>query len=57
MKKVAFITGANRGIGFETSRKLAEQGVQVIMGSRNLEKGKRLLKNFLLMELKLTLSV
>ena len=41
MKKVAFITGANRGIGFETSRKLAEQGVQVIMGSRNLEKGKK----------------
>ena len=41
MKKVAFITGANRGIGFETSRKLIEQGIQVIMGSRDLEKGKK----------------
>ena len=39
MKKVAFITGANRGIGFETSKKLAETGVQVILGSRDLNKG------------------
>ena len=39
MKKVAFITGANRGIGFETSKKLAETGVQVIIGSRDLNKG------------------
>ena len=40
MKKVAFISGANRGIGFETSKKLAETGVQVILGSRDLNKGK-----------------
>ena len=39
MEKVAFITGANRGIGFETSKKLAETGVQVILGSRDLNKG------------------
>ena len=40
MEKVAFITGANRGIGFETSKQLAQTGVQVILGSRDLNKGK-----------------
>ena len=41
MKKVAFITGANRGIGFETSKKIAETGIKVILGSRDLDKGKK----------------
>ena len=41
MNKVAFITGANRGIGFETSKKLAEIGIKVILGSRDLAKGKK----------------
>ena len=27
MEKVAFISGANRGIGFETSKKLAKHGL------------------------------
>ena len=40
MEKVAFISGANRGIGFETSKKLAETGVKVILGSRDMSKGK-----------------
>lgn len=40
MEKVAFISGANRGIGFETSRQLAQTGVKVILGSRDLDKGK-----------------
>ena len=44
MKKVAFITGANRGIGFETSKKLGEAGVKVILGSRDLNKGKEAVK-------------
>ena len=39
MEKVAFISGANRGIGFETAKKLAEQGIKVILGSRDLNKG------------------
>jgi NAD(P)-dependent dehydrogenase (short-subunit alcohol dehydrogenase family) len=39
-KKVAFITGGNRGIGLETARQLAQTGVKVIIGSRNLEAGK-----------------
>src|ERR1700743_3300640 len=37
--KVAFITGANRGIGFETARELGEKGVNVIIGARDQAKG------------------
>jgi len=40
MERIAFITGANRGIGYETSKRLAEEGVKVILGSRDLNKGK-----------------
>ena len=35
-KKIALITGANRGIGFETAKQLGEQGVTVVLGSRKL---------------------
>ncbi|GGB83184.1 short-chain dehydrogenase [Flavobacterium suaedae] len=38
MKKV-LITGANKGIGLEMSKQLAQQGYYVYMGSRNLENG------------------
>jgi NAD(P)-dependent dehydrogenase (short-subunit alcohol dehydrogenase family) len=37
--KVAFITGANRGLGLETARELGKQGVHVVLGARDLEKG------------------
>jgi NAD(P)-dependent dehydrogenase (short-subunit alcohol dehydrogenase family) len=38
-KKVALITGANKGIGFETARQLGAQGITVLMGSRDVSKG------------------
>tara|TARA_B100000035_G_scaffold314343_1_gene330360 strand:- start:763 stop:1494 length:732 start_codon:yes stop_codon:yes gene_type:complete len=41
METVAFITGANRGIGFETSKQLAKKNTKVILGSRDLDKGKK----------------
>ena len=39
-KKVAFITGANRGLGLETARELGKLGIVVVIGSRDPEKGK-----------------
>ena len=44
MEKVAFITGANRGIGFETAKRLAESGIKVILGSRDFNKGEEAVK-------------
>lgn len=37
--KVAFITGANRGIGYETAKGLGELGITVVIGARDLAKG------------------
>lgn len=34
---IALVTGANRGLGFETSRQLAAQGVTVLMAGRNAD--------------------
>ena len=39
--KTALITGANKGIGFETARQLLQQGFYVYIGSRNLQNGVR----------------
>ena len=38
-KKIAVVTGANRGIGFEICRQLARNGVKVILTSRDVRKG------------------
>ncbi|WP_260704409.1 SDR family oxidoreductase [Edaphobacter flagellatus] len=38
-KKVALISGANKGIGLETARQLGRQGITVILGARDLAKG------------------
>ena len=39
-KKIGLVTGANKGIGFETARQLAKEGVTVIAAARNEAKGK-----------------
>ena len=35
--KVALITGANKGLGFEMSRQLAQQGLTVLIAARKLQ--------------------
>ncbi|HEY9857943.1 MAG TPA: SDR family oxidoreductase [Candidatus Obscuribacterales bacterium] len=38
-RKIAVVTGANRGLGLATSRQLAKQGVDVILTSRDATQG------------------
>jgi NAD(P)-dependent dehydrogenase (short-subunit alcohol dehydrogenase family) len=38
-RRVALVTGANRGIGLEIARQLADLGLRVIIGARDLARG------------------
>ncbi|MGD0886895.1 MAG: SDR family oxidoreductase [Thermodesulfovibrionales bacterium] len=42
--RIALVTGANKGLGAETSRQLARQGIKVLMGSRSGTRGKATFK-------------
>ncbi|HWA96631.1 MAG TPA: SDR family oxidoreductase [Terracidiphilus sp.] len=40
-QRIAFITGGNRGLGFQTALDLKSHGVHVVIGSRDREQGER----------------
>lgn len=44
MRKVALITGGNRGIGYEVSKQLAGKGFRVVLTARDPKKGKEALE-------------
>lgn len=38
-KRIALVTGANQGVGFQVAKELAANGLTVLVGSRKLERG------------------
>jgi len=38
-KRVALVTGANQGVGFQVAKELVAHGLTVLVGSRNFERG------------------
>jgi (+)-neomenthol dehydrogenase len=44
MKRIALVTGGNRGLGYETCLQLAKLGYYVILTARNMDKGKAAVK-------------
>ena len=38
-KRIALVTGANQGVGLQVARELVANGLTVLAGSRNFERG------------------
>lgn len=55
MKKVALVTGANKGLGLEMAKQLAQKGIQVILTARDPEKGAKAIKELELIGLNVEL--
>jgi NAD(P)-dependent dehydrogenase (short-subunit alcohol dehydrogenase family) len=51
-QKVAFITGANRGIGLETAKGLGELGIAIVLGTRDIAKGQAATKQLQALNMK-----
>ena len=44
MKKTAFITGANKGIGYGIAKHLGLSGWSIVLGARNAERAEKAIK-------------
>ncbi|MEL6626583.1 MAG: SDR family oxidoreductase [Bacteroidota bacterium] len=44
MESVAFITGANKGIGYEVARQLGKAGMKILLGARSRTRGSEALE-------------
>lgn len=51
---IALITGANKGIGFETARQLGQQGIHVIIGARDTARGEEAVQKLAEMDVEAT---
>lgn len=52
---LALITGANKGIGFETARQLGQQGIRVIIGARDKARGEEAVQKLAALDVQATL--
>ena len=41
MEKIALVSGANKGLGLEISKQLAQKGVRVVMAARDEQRGQK----------------
>ncbi|CAI1533338.1 SDR family oxidoreductase [Serratia proteamaculans] len=57
MTTTVLITGANKGLGYETARRLAERGWRVVLGARDPLRGEQAIQALALLGLKAELLV
>jgi len=51
---IALITGANKGIGFETARRLGQQGIHIIVGARDTARGEEAVQKLVALDVQAT---
>jgi NAD(P)-dependent dehydrogenase (short-subunit alcohol dehydrogenase family) len=56
-KRIALVTGANQGVGLQVAKELAANGVTVLLGSRNFERGEAAAREIGLRAIALQLDV
>ncbi|HEX6479048.1 MAG TPA: SDR family NAD(P)-dependent oxidoreductase [Ktedonobacteraceae bacterium] len=52
---LALITGANKGIGFETTRQLGQQGIHILIGARDTARGEEAVQKLAALNVQATL--
>jgi NAD(P)-dependent dehydrogenase (short-subunit alcohol dehydrogenase family) len=51
---IALITGANKGIGFETARQLGQQGIHIVVGTRDTARGEEAVQKLAALDVQAT---